>query len=208
MKDQKKNNKGFSLVELIVVVAIMAVLLGVLVPTLVRNVEKSKKQKDINNLSEVRNAIQLAMATEDFAGVNGTITLTGTGFSIATDGSINAGGSAVKRILFCKQFFLNKAHGATAENEKSSVLEIFKCLTSRQTFQPVVALELIGVKKCLDFFDNVLPIDRKIARFHGIIDFTLHLRGEVVLGVICVSLDVFRVDDPFMPEHILKQLRL
>ena len=95
MKDQKKNNKGFSLVELIVVVAIMAVLLGVLVPTLVRNVEKSKKQKDINNLSEVRNAIQLAMATEDFAGVNGTITLTGTGFSIATDGSINAGGSAV-----------------------------------------------------------------------------------------------------------------
>lgn len=88
MKDQKKNNKGFSLVELIVVVAIMAVLLGVLVPTLVRNVEKSKKQKDINNLSEVRNAIQLAMATEEFAGVEGTITITGKGFEITTSGTV------------------------------------------------------------------------------------------------------------------------
>ena len=88
MKDQKKNNKGFSLVELIVVVAIMAVLLGVLVPTLVRNVEKSKKQKDINNLSEVRNAIQLAMATEDFAGVNGTLKITGDDFTIATNGTV------------------------------------------------------------------------------------------------------------------------
>lgn len=96
---------------------------------------------------------------------------------------VDADGSAVKRILFCKQFFLNKAHGATAENEKSSVLGIFKCLTSRQTFQPVVALELIGVKKCLDFFDNVLPIDCEIACFHGIIDFTLHLRGHIKSGI-------------------------
>ena len=89
MKDQKKNNKGFSLVELIVVVAIMAVLLGVLVPTLVRNVEKSKKQKDINNLSEVRNAIQLAMATEDFAGVNGTLEIKGDNFKISTSGAVD-----------------------------------------------------------------------------------------------------------------------
>lgn len=74
---KKKNNKGFSLVELIVVVAIMAVLLGVLVPTLVRNVEKSKHQKDINNLSEVRNAFEIEMASEKFAGLEGTLTYTG-----------------------------------------------------------------------------------------------------------------------------------
>ena len=32
----KRNNRGFSLVELIVVIAIMAALMGILIPTLVK----------------------------------------------------------------------------------------------------------------------------------------------------------------------------
>lgn len=75
-KFQKKDNKGFSLVELIVVVAIMAVLLGVLVPTLVRNVEKSKHQKDIQALSEIRGAIEKALADERFSTIKGEVTIT------------------------------------------------------------------------------------------------------------------------------------
>lgn len=74
---KKKDNKGFSLVELIVVVAIMAVLMGVLVPTLVRNVEKSKHQKDLNAISEVANAIQQVMADAKFSTATGTVTITG-----------------------------------------------------------------------------------------------------------------------------------
>ena len=63
---KRKNNKGFSLVELIVVVAIMAVLMAVLVPTLVRNVEKTRVQKDKSAISEVREAVVLALADEEF----------------------------------------------------------------------------------------------------------------------------------------------
>ena len=38
---KKTNNKGFSLVELIIVVAIMAILIGVLAPQYIKYVEKS-----------------------------------------------------------------------------------------------------------------------------------------------------------------------
>ena len=62
--DKKRKNKGFSLVELIVVVAIMAVLMAVLVPTLVRNVEKSRQQKDKTAIAELRQAIVNAMSEE------------------------------------------------------------------------------------------------------------------------------------------------
>ncbi len=63
---RKDNNKGFSLTELIVAVAIMAVLMAVLIPTLVRNVEKSRLQKDKSAISEIRQAVITAMASEEF----------------------------------------------------------------------------------------------------------------------------------------------
>lgn len=60
-KNQKKlGNKGFSLVELIVVIAIMAVLVGVLAPTLIGNIEKSREAKDFTALDSVYSAVQTA----------------------------------------------------------------------------------------------------------------------------------------------------
>lgn len=74
---QKKDNKGFSLVELIVVVAIMAVLMGILVPTLVRNVEKSKKQKDLSGIEEIRSTMEKCLADEKFSAIDQDFTATG-----------------------------------------------------------------------------------------------------------------------------------
>ncbi len=58
-------NKGFSLVELIVVIAIMAVMTSVLAPSLLGYVEQSRMQKDDSAMGEVMNAIKLALADQD-----------------------------------------------------------------------------------------------------------------------------------------------
>lgn len=61
----ENENKGFSLVELIVVIAIMAVLTSVLAPSLLSYVEKSRMQKDDSAMGEVTNAIKLALADQN-----------------------------------------------------------------------------------------------------------------------------------------------
>ena len=48
-----KNSKGFSLVVLIVVIAIMAVLVGILTPTLIKQIEKSNRSRDMTNAKHI-----------------------------------------------------------------------------------------------------------------------------------------------------------
>jgi type IV pilus assembly protein PilA len=74
-------NKGFSLVELIVVIAIMAVLMAVLAPTLLRYVEKTRQQRDDSAVAEVRNALELTLADDaiftELAGRQVTVQVSG-----------------------------------------------------------------------------------------------------------------------------------
>lgn len=54
-------NKGFSLVELIIVIAIMAILVAVMVPTLIRWIEKSNVSSDTQLADTVRGAFLCAV---------------------------------------------------------------------------------------------------------------------------------------------------
>ncbi len=59
-------NKGFSLVELIVVIAIMAILVGVAVPVYTSYIEKTQKNKDIQMVDEIKHAIEIAAVGESW----------------------------------------------------------------------------------------------------------------------------------------------
>lgn len=61
----KKNNKGFSLVELIIVIAIMAILAGALAPALIKYINKSRRSTDIQNADTLRTSVQTAMSNPD-----------------------------------------------------------------------------------------------------------------------------------------------
>lgn len=78
---KKMNNKGFSLVELIVVIAIMAVLMGVLAPQYLKYVEKTRLQKDNSAIGEIAQAMKTAYYDQavlnTLTSTNNKITLSG-----------------------------------------------------------------------------------------------------------------------------------
>ena len=97
-----KNNKGFSLVELIIVIAIMAVLVGVLAPTYLQYVEKSKKANDVSAVDTIINAVEIAaidpvVVADASAPTSLSITIDKTSITV-TDGT-TSWGKAVKEAV-------------------------------------------------------------------------------------------------------------
>lgn len=67
------SNEGFSLVELIIVIAIMAILIGVVALAVIPYLEKSRESKDLQVLSTMSGALATAIGDSKATG-SGTIT--------------------------------------------------------------------------------------------------------------------------------------
>lgn len=73
---KKLNNKGFSLVELIIVIAIMVILVAVLAPQFTKWVEKSRLSTDVQTASEIAAAVEVEYASNSSFTTSGTASTT------------------------------------------------------------------------------------------------------------------------------------
>ena len=119
LKEKKLNNKGFSLVELIIVIAIMAVLIGVLAPQYLRYVEKSRYQTDATMIDNVKNAIEIAISSsEDVYTTMVDTTITFSNTALTTVGWTELDAEVQKTLDLSDTKLTSKtltASGATAE---------------------------------------------------------------------------------------------
>lgn len=96
-------NKGFSLVELIIVIAIMAILVGVLAPQLIKYIEKSKVSADTQAADAVHSAVLTAMMDPEVVNASGynssAVITTAAGMSVSSLNTSDPVGSAALEIL-------------------------------------------------------------------------------------------------------------
>ncbi|MBQ7434964.1 MAG: type II secretion system protein [Oscillospiraceae bacterium] len=80
----KKNNKGFTLAELLIVVAIIAVLTAIAIPVFTAQLEKSREATDLANLRSAYAECMAALIAGTDADVNGVTYTAASGNADAT----------------------------------------------------------------------------------------------------------------------------
>ena len=92
-KNEKKDNKGFSLVELIIVIAIMAILVGIVGTQVLPYINKSKEAKDVQLINSYSTAAVSAYSM--LAGeLSATSTTTSFDVNVYADKTVASGATA------------------------------------------------------------------------------------------------------------------
>ena len=75
IKRARKSNKGFTLVELIVVIVILAIIIGVTIGGIYKYVGQSRVNTDKNNISAIESALSTLATDDSIQGGSATITV-------------------------------------------------------------------------------------------------------------------------------------
>ena len=115
---KKMNNKGFSLIELIIVIAIMAILVAIIAPNLTKYLGSSKKETDKKNLDEVEAQVKNCISDASIQDISvnyGTYKYDGTDCKL---------GSAANSVGDLVAVALDGASSVSKENSKNKVIQI------------------------------------------------------------------------------------
>ena len=91
----KNNKKGFTLAELLIVVAIIGVLVAISIPIFTAQLEKAREATDMANLRSAYAEVMSAGLTEDTAHYSKTVKSTQTQDNWVNGNSANIGGISV-----------------------------------------------------------------------------------------------------------------
>lgn len=146
--EKKLNNKGFSLVELIIVIAIMAVLIGVLAPQYLKYVDKSRESADLDNYQTIVSALQIC-AVDSSAGLSdGKIVFKADGTCDSTNSTAaivnllkNEGGVDVTKLTMKS----SKYKTATITVKKDATTGVYKFTVNNSDLANALAIETTPV---------------------------------------------------------------